>query len=160
VAGRCSRAHARQRGVLGQEKVIETRVTATTCEGPAPTGINKKVELMFSIGVHLVGNRSLSGPFRDITKTMEPRPLIGARSLPVQKKRNFFFCSKLNICNTCHSKRMVGCPLKYLQQHNDTEHRPTPKWRNLTRLLKWQPPLVRENLVSAIHISAALTLAV
>jgi hypothetical protein len=58
--------------------------------------IKQKKNRKGSISAHLVGNRSLSGPFREITKTMEPRPLMGARSLPVQKNRNFFFCSKEN----------------------------------------------------------------
>jgi hypothetical protein len=39
-------------------------------------------------------------------------------------------------CNTCHSKRTVGCPLKYLQQHNAMTHSRTRDWRYLTRLTK------------------------
>jgi hypothetical protein len=65
---------------------------------------------------NLVGSLSLSGPLREMTNVMDPRPLIGARSLPVQKNRNFFFCSRLKECRTCHSKRIVGWPLKYLQK--------------------------------------------
>ena len=104
---RRSRAHSRHCGVLGQEQVIETRVAASMSSLLKWRQKPKKI-----IEAHLVGNRSLSGPLREMTKTMEPRPLMGARSLPVQKNRNFFFCSKLKECSTCHNKRIVGWPLK------------------------------------------------
>ena len=74
---------------------------------------------------------SESGPMRDITKRRLPKPLIGARSLPVAKDNTFFLsaCIKyrqccerqvphaslrereptsVNVCSTSQNMRMVG----------------------------------------------------
>mmetsp|Transcript_35905 Transcript_35905/g.106449 ORF Transcript_35905/g.106449 Transcript_35905/m.106449 type:complete len:252 (-) Transcript_35905:376-1131(-) len=54
------------------------------------------------------GSRSSSEPLREMTKERLPSPLIGTRSEPVQKKRNFFFISSGSSWITSHSSAMHG----------------------------------------------------
>ena len=41
-------------------------------------------------------------------KTNLPRPRIGERSLPVQKKSSFFFSSSVMLCTTFQKLTMTG----------------------------------------------------
>ncbi len=48
-----------------------------------------------------------------MTNIIDPKPLIGALSLPVQKARKLLFCSSLNECTTSQKDFIIGVSLVY-----------------------------------------------
>ncbi len=84
-----------------------TRATAawrSTCDPSAVCGTVS----MSILGNHVITYLFESGPLRCIVIVTSPRPLSGARSVPVTKARNFFLFSSLSPRTTCHKWRITG----------------------------------------------------